>query len=252
EPLSIPADNGCDKFWLMAKALRRFTESAYSGGALPLSGAIPDMKADTQRYIALQRVYKQKADQDKAELTRHIHEVLEAAGLPQTYISQPEIDLYCKNAHRLRLLRLTPVHTELKSGPASTEDLKYSEALFHYVMFRSAGVFYGKHARYPGVPAEGEASSSADPDKLVESDAAELVEIGNGLLRSWGMSDQTVPESLAAEFSRSGCDELHNIASLSGGMIAQEAIKLITHQYVPANNLCIIDGASSRIHTVKI
>ncbi|KAJ2881362.1 NEDD8-activating enzyme E1 regulatory subunit, partial [Coemansia asiatica] len=249
-PLSIP-DNVGDRFWLMAKALRRFTESAYSKGALPLSGAIPDMKADTKSYIALQRVYKQKADQDKAELIKHVHQVLESAGLPQTYISQPEIDSFCKNAHRLRLLRLTPVHKELKSGPASTEDLRYSEALFHYVIFRSAGVFFSKHLRYPGV-AEKNRESVVDLDKLVESDAAELAGIGNGLLHSWGMSDLAVPESLAAELARSGCDELHNIASLSGGMIAQEAIKLITHQYVPANNLCIIDGTSAKIYTTSV
>ncbi|KAJ2850881.1 NEDD8-activating enzyme E1 regulatory subunit [Coemansia erecta] len=169
----------------------------------------------------------------------------------QTYISQPEIDSFCKNAHRLRLLRLTPVHKELKSGPASTEDLRYSEALFHYVIFRSAGVFFSKHLRYPGV-AEKNRESVVDLDKLVESDAAELAGIGNGLLHSWGMSDLAVPESLAAELARSGCDELHNIASLSGGMIAQEAIKLITHQYVPANNLCIIDGTSAKIYTTSV
>ncbi|KAJ2237165.1 hypothetical protein IWW45_001167 [Coemansia sp. RSA 485] len=251
DSLSI-SDNADDKFWLMAKALRRFTESAYSKGALPLSGTIPDMKADTKSYIALQRVYKQKADQDKAELAEHLQEILKASGLPQTYVSQPEIDAFCKNTHRLRLLRMTPVHAELKSGPANTEDLKYSEALFPYVMFRSSGIFFDKHAKYPGVVVVEDEVSDMDADKLVEKDAAELSSIGNGLLNSWGMSDQTVPESLAAEFARSGCDELHNIASLSGGMIAQEAIKLITHQYVPANNLCIIDGANAKIHTIKV
>jgi len=38
---------------------------------------------------------------------------------------------------------------------------------------------------------------------------------------------------------------LHNIASLMGGLVAQEAIKLITRQYIPSDNTCIFDGVTS-------
>ncbi|KAJ1891515.1 hypothetical protein LPJ66_006876 [Kickxella alabastrina] len=220
-------------------------------GMLPLSGTIPDMKADTKGYIALQRVYKQRADEDKAELAKHIRDVLQAVNLPECFITQGEVDTYCKNARRLRLLRFTPLHTEIKSGPASTEGIAYSEALFHYVLFRGSAAFYAAHARYPGAVSS---NSNADIDiaELVHSDAMELETISNGLLALWGVADQAVPKGLSAEFARSGHDELHNVASMAGGVIAQEAIKLITHQYVPANNLCIIDGASGKIHVTKV
>ncbi|KAJ1891563.1 hypothetical protein LPJ66_006848 [Kickxella alabastrina] len=244
------ADND-DKFWLLTRALRRYTESDYAKGMLPLSGTIPDMKADTKGYIALQRVYKQRADEDKAELAKHIRDVLQAANLPECFITQGEVDTYCKNARRLRLLRFTPLHTEIKSGPASTEGIAYSEALFHYVLFRGSAAFYAAHARYPGAVSS-DSSAEVDIAELVHSDAVELETISNGLLVLWGIADQVVPKGLSAEFARSGHDELHNVASMAGGVIAQEAIKLITHQYVPANNLCIIDGASGKIHVTKV
>lgn len=44
---------------------------------------------------------------------------------------------------------------------------------------------------------------------------------------------------------RAGGGELHNIASLMGGLVAQEAIKLITKQYIPSDNTCIFDGITS-------
>lgn len=41
-----------------------------------------------------------------------------------------------------------------------------------------------------------------------------------------------------------GTSELHVIAALMGGVVAQEAIKLATLQYVPLNNTLIFDGHS--------
>jgi len=44
---------------------------------------------------------------------------------------------------------------------------------------------------------------------------------------------------------RAGSSELANIASLLGGMVSQEVIKLITEQYIPMNNSVIFDGVRS-------
>lgn len=41
---------------------------------------------------------------------------------------------------------------------------------------------------------------------------------------------------------RYGNAEIHVIAAFIGGIVAQEAIKLITHQYLPLNNMLIFDG----------
>jgi len=44
---------------------------------------------------------------------------------------------------------------------------------------------------------------------------------------------------------RAGGSELANIASLLGGMVSQEVIKLITKQYIPANNTVVFNGVRS-------
>lgn len=54
------------------------------------------------------------------------------------------------------------------------------------------------------------------------------------------------------ELTRAGGAELHNIASLTGGLIAQEVIKVITRQYVPIDNTCVFDGAKSRTYVLRI
>lgn len=51
---------------------------------------------------------------------------------------------------------------------------------------------------------------------------------------------------------RAGGAELHNISSLSGGLIAQEAIKVITKQYVPVDNTCVFDGIKSKSSVIKV
>jgi hypothetical protein len=35
--------------------------------------------------------------------------------------------------------------------------------------------------------------------------------------------------------------ELPNVAAFLGGMVAQEAIKMITRQYIPVNGYCVVD-----------
>jgi len=51
---------------------------------------------------------------------------------------------------------------------------------------------------------------------------------------------------LAQEFVRAGGAELHNISALTGGIVSQEIIKVITEQYVPVDNTCIFDGVRSK------
>jgi len=54
------------------------------------------------------------------------------------------------------------------------------------------------------------------------------------------------------EFIRYGGIELHNIASLMGGLIAQEIIKIITSQFLPCNNTTIFDGIKSTMGVYRL
>ena len=56
----------------------------------------------------------------------------------------------------------------------------------------------------------------------------------------------------AREVARAEGGELHNIAALTGGMVAQEMIKIVTKQYIPIDNTCIFDGNSSRCQVLRL
>jgi amyloid beta precursor protein binding protein 1 len=59
-------------------------------------------------------------------------------------------------------------------------------------------------------------------------------------------------EKLTQNRTRAGGAELHNIASLAGGMIAQEVIKVVTKQYIPVDNSCMFDGVKSLTEVLRL
>lgn len=54
------------------------------------------------------------------------------------------------------------------------------------------------------------------------------------------------------EVARCAGGELHNTSALTGGMVAQEMIKIITKQYIPVDNTCIFDGMTSRAQVLRL
>src|SRR5579863_2452660 len=52
-------------------------------------------------------------------------------------------------------------------------------------------------------------------------------------------SEGTTPYNVLSV--RAPTADLPNVAAFLGGMVAQEAIKMITKQYIPVNGYCVID-----------
>lgn len=83
-------------FWIIAEAVKQFYEK---NGRLPVPGGLPDMKAQSQVYIKLQNIYKEKARQDVNEV---LDAVVRAPGGED--IDPTEIELFCKNARFIKLI----------------------------------------------------------------------------------------------------------------------------------------------------
>lgn len=80
-------------FFHLLEALRKFTlETPHT---LPLTSTLPDMKANTDGYIHLQKLYKAHAEEEKARFKSYL----------TVPIDDAMIDLFVKNAHALRILR---------------------------------------------------------------------------------------------------------------------------------------------------
>ena len=52
-------------------------------------------------------------------------------------------------------------------------------------------------------------------------------------------------DKVVSELVRYANAELHNVASVIGGVASQEAVKVITGQYVPVNNTYVYNGIAS-------
>lgn len=82
-------------------------------------------------------------------------------------------------------------------------------------------------------------------------DFNDLKQIGKQLLptdRQYG----PVRENILEEICRYGASELHSISAFIGGCCAQEAIKLITHQYVPVDSVLVYNGIRQSAIVTKL
>jgi amyloid beta precursor protein binding protein 1 len=66
--------------------------------------------------------------------------------------------------------------------------------------------------------------------------------VGAALLADAGVTGCALPDDLVHEVVRFGASELHAVCAVVGGMAAQEAIKLITSQFVPLTGGLLYNG----------
>ena len=68
-------------------------------------------------------------------------------------------------------------------------------------------------------------------------------------LEQFARGPSVLTRTSSAFSTRAGGSDLPQMAALLGGIVAQEAIKIITKQYVPLNGTCLFDGIKSRSTT---
>ena len=67
----------------------------------------------------------------------------------------------------------------------------------------------------------------------------------NAVLAEMGLQGAGAIDDLVAEVCRFGAGELHCVAAIMGGIAAQEAIKLLTRQFVPLSGLLLYNAMAS-------
>jgi len=242
DPQSLQITPQSSKFWILAAAVREFVDNEGAGN-LPLMGSIPDMHATTTSYIALQRIFIEKASQDVEAVTKRVKNILKSVGKQEDLISADEIKKFCKNSHFLQCVRYRSLEDE-RASP-KTADLKSrindpdSNAVWD-VALRAADRFEAVHKRYPGAV---EAS--------VEDDIVALKKIAQDITTELKL-DTPIDDKYVQELVRYGDSELHTMASLFGGVTSQEIIKLITHQYLPLDNTFVYNGIISTTTTFSV
>ncbi|RYP02599.1 hypothetical protein DL764_005725 [Monosporascus ibericus] len=199
-------------FWLIVAAIQTFYKKH---GCLPLPGALPDMKAQSNVYVKLQSIYKAKARKDA-------HEVFETVkGMPGgEHVDFVEVERFCKNAHFVKLINAAGSNRPL-DVTFTAEKVKDEEAEQTYEMMDGAmNLPRSNFFIYLALVA-----TSHSPGATAE----EITMTINDIIPNAADYERVV--QAAQEVARAGGGELHNISALTGGMVAQEAIKIITKQY---------------------
>ncbi|KAG9125280.1 hypothetical protein FRC07_008253 [Ceratobasidium sp. 392] len=228
------AGSGTSQFWALLRALHLFTAAR---GYLPLSASVPDMKADTKNYIQLQSMYKRQADAERKEFVGLLREVVAQTGQRHVEgdgevpgVSDDAVLEFVKNAHGL------VVHHGQEWGVSRPEAIATAT---HLALSALSG-FEASHGRMPAPGAEADLAELESSFKSLvgeetdTSDASEDIRVALG------------------EISRAPTAELPTTAALMGGLVAQEAIKVITRQYVPVDGTCVVDLIASTTATIKL
>jgi len=235
-------------FWFLARALRAFVEKE-GKGRLPVIAKLPDMDADTERYIKLQSLYRRKARDDQTYVKKHLCQLLAEHGKPENSISDFDIYEFCKNSHYIHVFNNRNIDLELNPDTYNKDEVhaklaEYSTIMPFYFCLLAADRFQAKHGHHPGDSTQ---DSSAD---YIEKEFTAFKTFVTQVMNEYNVQQETDMWSFNAddycrEFVRWGKCEMHNISSLVGGVAAQELIKLCTRQRLPLNNTWLFNGLSS-------
>ncbi|KAL8832797.1 MAG: hypothetical protein Q9170_004742 [Blastenia crenularia] len=232
-------------FWLIAKAIRQFYSEH---NALPLPGALPDMKAQSKDYIQLQNIYKSKARQDVQEVIENIRS-MEKSQARKSPIDSKEIEAFCKGAAFVKLIKGRPLPTSVNHPSALRvkslfRELSDESSLFPiYIAFLAYDVMISAPSHH---------QSLENLKHFASQIIADFAAIAQDVDEASQDAIIARVEPILQELIRADGAELHNISALTGGMVAQEVIKVVTKQYIPVDNTCVFDGITSKTGVFRV
>ena len=236
------------------------------------------MKAQSKDYVALQALYRSKAQADLKEVLNSLRSKIEERQY-KNVIDDKEVEAFCKGAAFVKLLYgrmillpaacddFNPVEDE-RSGKlkakAEEENKENEEPIPEFqpsllaalVAFRAfdAVIDQDHDAVYPRneeSTAKLETALVHEIRKMVAPERQDPTKAEAEASSHLGPFEQRAID-VAKELTRSGGGEMHNISALTGGAVAQEVIKVVTKQYIPVDNTCVFDGIKSRSETFRI
>ncbi|KAI9456743.1 hypothetical protein F5148DRAFT_365848 [Russula earlei] len=193
-------------------ALRSFSERPPH--VLPLNATLPDMKSDTESYVHLQNLYRTQAGEEREQFR----------SLLRAPVDSELVDLFVKNAHGVQLL---------KGARYGALDALPEKLVMH---LNSLTRETATHLAFSAL----DAWRSSPPRQTGGPTERELRDHVVTLIPRTELNEKELSDAIG-EIVRAPTADLPNVAAFLGGIVAQEAIKMITRQYVPVNGYCVID-----------
>jgi amyloid beta precursor protein binding protein 1 len=257
-------NHACQELQAMLGALRIFLQQH---SRPPLHGTIPDMTASTDLYVQLQQVYRDQAAADMQAMRQLLLQ-------QPIQVSDDNLLSFCQNVtlhidvYDTGKLTTNPATGAAAATSSVMEDLVDAASdpyevpeqtpIVWFLAFQACQAFYQDHGRYPGCFTDSENEHGAceqDATKLMGyfrpvcqafPSLAETDLIQQALLQTSQDPEQMcMSRRIAQECTRWANAELHTIGSIVGGVASQEAVKLITGQFIPLNNTYVYNGICS-------
>lgn len=270
-------EHGCgkdDEFWVCVVAVKSFTEKYRR---LPVSGALPDMNADTQSYIALQKLYKEQAREDAAFVHQFAGQFVNNHHQPLSIPDKRVVQSFCRTVRHIRVISSRTLEQEVADsdigcgasnnahdGENGLEDEFYSDltaAVDKNGDFADAamaeGAFDPACANTCAAPFYVALRASdlferqhgrlpGTQDSVREADVFHMQGLASKVREQLGLSGSDTPSwrEVIEETVRYGGVETHSVAAFIGGVAAQEVTKLATGQFVPLHDTLIVNMAN--------
>ena len=148
DSLAENINSSSSNFWILAHALREFVKREER---LPVSGIVPDMISDSERFIKLQNIYKDKANQDADVIGRKVSQVLDSLGRGSDTITDTEIRRFCKEARFLKVIRGSSLSKEFKSSNLSQYLENPDSDVLYYIVLRAVDQYMSQFDANPGI-----------------------------------------------------------------------------------------------------
>ncbi|WVQ82675.1 hypothetical protein IAT38_004807 [Cryptococcus sp. DSM 104549] len=214
----------------------------------PTSPALPDMHSSTTSYVALQNMYKAQYQADLATFKGLLAGVLQSVGLAEDVIPDEEIEGFVKNVGGVGVIKGKALR-ESKEGKGLLleqidefdEETESAACFGMYLALLASERFFIANGRWPGVV----------PDQDMAEDSRDVEEILKGIVPASKKELPDVWVNAIAEVTRGGFSTLPTTAAFIGGVVAQEAIKLVTNQYTPLDNTVVINLVKSELAKFK-
>lgn len=197
-----------DKFWLLVYTLHEYSAEL---GELPTCGDLPDMDSDTLNYLSLKEIYQEKFRDD----LDHFNELLQAAQSELEISFDIEEEMVTKFVKNCRILH----HSTSDNLPLSLSSIgnptesKFKLIAYAFTLLQSLSV------------------------PLTLASFEQVLELSE-------LKEHEPFQSILYEMLRGEGREMINIASITGGVAAQEALKLLMRQYVTLEGTWVFDGIS--------
>lgn len=215
---------GSTQFWLLVRALKKFVDTD-EFHLLPISGELPDMDSDSASYLRLLQIYRDKFQRDFVRFKHILRDILQNHTHPlQTGrdIDDDTITSFLKNCKHLHYSSM-----ELNLGIDWLKKLVSREVNMNSLLLMNFVLL----------------------DELQTTDEHVLLKHGSQLVDPSGAE---LNKKIVKEMARNGFREINTVGSIMGGIAGQEALKLLTNQYIPLENTLVFNGLRSTTERWKI